>query len=84
MLQLQAHVVGHAEGAEAGRVAGAVVGVDIVLGESGVGQGALGAFGVNLGGAQVWNLPERMLEDAGDVGFSLNAHLASNDFSKMA
>ena len=44
----QAHVVGHVERAEARRVAGAEIAVDVVLGEAGILQRAVGDLGMEL------------------------------------
>src|SRR3546814_5209048 len=47
--QPQAHVIRHVERAEAGRIAGAEIAVDVVLGQAGVVQCAFGHFGMQLG-----------------------------------
>jgi hypothetical protein len=71
---LQAHVVDHREAAEARRVAGAEVAVDIVLAEPGVGERANGALGVELRGGFVGRVARRVLKRAHDVGLALDAH----------
>ena len=71
---LEAHVLDHRHRPETGRIAGAEVAVDVVLGEAGVLQGALGALGVDLGQRDVLREPRRMLVDAGNVSFALDTH----------
>ncbi len=72
--QAQAHVVGHGEAAQAGRVARAEVAVHVVLGEARVGERAVRDLGVELGERDAVRLAGRMLEDADDVGLVPDAH----------
>jgi len=71
---LQAHVVDHGEAAEARRVAGAEIAVDVVLAEPCIGERADGALGVELRGGLVGSVARRVLKRAHDVGLALDAH----------
>lgn len=71
---LEAHILDHRHRAEAGRIAGAEVAVDIVLGETGILQRTLGHFGVDLCQGQVLGQSRWMLIDTGNIRFALDAH----------
>ena len=72
--QREIHVVGHGQRAEAGRVAGAEVAVDVLLGQPGVAQGAERRFRVQLGDGLVLGQPRRVLIGTGDIGLPLDRH----------
>ncbi len=72
--QAEAHVVGHGEAAQPGRVARAEVAVHVVLGEPGVGERAAGHLRVELGQRDPVRLAGGMLEGADDAGLVPDAH----------
>ena len=69
---VQAEVVGHREGAEARRVAGAEIRVDVREAEPGVGEGAARDFGVELGDGDPFGLARGMFVNACDTGLAIN------------
>ncbi len=77
LAQLQAHVLGLVDAAHAGHVARAVVGVDVVLVQTGVVERALGDLGVQLRHGFAGALAQRVLVDARDVGLAFDAHATS-------
>ena len=81
--RLQPHVLDHRHRPEARRIAGAEIAVDVVLGEAGIVQRALGHLGVDLRQRDVRREPRRMLVDAGNVGFALDAHRRANSPSML-
>ena len=70
----QVHVVDHGQRAEAWGIAGAVIAVDVVLGEAGILQRALGALGMEQGHRFIGGLARRMLVGTDDVARSLQTH----------
>ena len=82
--RLQPHVVDHRHRPQAGRVAGAEIAVDVVLGEARILQRALGHLGVDLRQRDVLGEPRRMLVDAGNIGFALDAHRQANSPQNVA
>ena len=69
---LQAHVVDHRHRAEAARrIAGAVIAVDVVLGQAGILQRAFGAFGVQQRDGLVRRLAGGMLPRPDDIARTL-------------
>src|SRR5712671_3454937 len=73
--QLEPEIVDHRQCAEPGGVAGrAKISVDVVLGEPGIDERALGAFGMQLKQRLVVGLARRMLEDSDDIGLAFYAH----------
>ena len=81
--RFQPHVLDHGHRPEAGRIAGAEIAVDVVLAEAGIVQRALGHLGVDLRQRDVRRQPRRMLVDAGNVGFALDAHRRANSPSML-
>jgi hypothetical protein len=74
MARLQPHVLDHRHRSETGRVAGAEVAVDIVLGEARVLERPLGDLRVELRQRDVLRQARRVFVDAGYVGLTLDAH----------
>ena len=72
----QAEIIDHRPGAARG-VAGAEIAVDIVLGQPGILDRALGDLGVELGGGFVGCMPGRMLVNPGNVGLALDGQMRS-------
>ena len=64
-------------------LAGAEIAVDVVLAEAGIVQRALGHLGVDLRQRDVRRQPRRMLVDAGNVSFALDAHRRANSPSML-
>src|SRR5262249_51236931 len=75
--KLEPHVVGHRQAAQAGRVPRAEVAVHIAQRQPGIGESAVGRFGVRLCERLCVRLARGMLEDASDAGLVLDAHRTS-------
>ena len=71
---LQAHIFDHRQRAEAGRVAGAVIRIDIPDRQAGVVERALRAFGMELGDRLVDRLAGGVLADTRNKGFAPCVH----------
>ena len=71
----QAEIIRHRQNATR-RIAGAEIAVHIGFGQTRIGQRALGAFGMELGGRFIRRMPGRVLINPGDVGFALDAQRA--------
>ncbi|MCY1225287.1 hypothetical protein D9M72_374770 [compost metagenome] len=74
MADLQAEIVDHVHGAEAGGVARAEIAVDLGQRQPGVFQRTLGAFGVELCHGLVGRLAGRMLVGPDDICLASDAH----------
>ena len=72
--ELEPHVVGHGQAAEARRIARAEIAVDVVLREVGVGERAHRRLGVELRQRLLVRLARRMLVDTRDIGLALDGH----------
>jgi len=70
----QAHVVDHAEHAQARRVAGAEVAIDVTQRKPRVFEGAARGFGVQLGDGLVRRFACGVLVGTHDTGLSFDAH----------
>src|SRR5262249_2360050 len=74
MAELQAHIVGHRQGPEPRRVAGAEIAVDVALAETGILDRPLSRLGMQLGERFVLGLACRMLVNPNNVGLPFDAH----------
>ena len=75
MPKFQPEIVDHRQRAEAWRIAGGTeITVDVVLAEPGIGERAMGAFGMQLEQRLVVGLARRMFKDPDDIGLTLDAH----------
>src|SRR5215471_3410914 len=74
MAEFQAHIVGHRQGPEPRRVAGAEIAVDVALAETGVLDRPLSRLGVKLGERFAVGLACRMLINADDISLPSDAH----------
>src|SRR5262249_13941909 len=74
MAEFQAHIVGHRQGPEPRRVAGAEIAVDVALAETGILDRPLSRLGVKLGERFAVGLACRMLINPDDISLPSDAH----------
>ena len=67
---VQADVLGHGQGAQAGGIGAAKVAIHILQPQAGVGQRAQGHLGMELGCGEVVGTPRGVLVNAGDIGLA--------------